>query len=581
MLERRGERAARARALAQEAFEEEARTAARLARSDPESAEIVRRRIAAQERAREAAGSGDSAQDAPDPLGSALLTARALSRDLSARQEERRDEARDEVNDDTRRSVIIAVVAGLGCADRRGGARLAARGVAAPPARRPGRRHRPARRRRPRQPRGAAGPPSCASSPSRFNAMAGDLDAAHQRASSRAPAARGDDREPRRRAGRLRRRRDRRVASTRARASSSPSSSRARRRRAPTRPLPARDGRAPRRGRRRPDDDRTLAVTAAAPGRREGGVVWTVRDVTERARLERLKSEFVATASHELRSPLTSIKGFVELLVALGRSSTRRQREFVDVDPALDRTGSSTSSTTCSTSRASRPGQLEIHRAADGRRARRSREVATLMRPRIEDKAPGARRRDRRGRCRPRSPTRRALRQIVTNLLTNAHLYTPAGRARSRVRLEAERARDRASSVVRHRPRHDARGACERIFDRFYRGADERTQPRHRPRPVDRQVARRPARRHDRRRERARRRARRSPSGSRAAAPERRGRLPREALRGRRVLVVDDEPDDRRADRRAARAATSVETVRSRTPAPRRSTACAASASTR
>ena len=113
VLERRGERAARARALAQEAFEEEARTAARLARSDPESAEIVRRRIAAQERAREAARSDDAAQDEPDPLGSALLTARALSRDLSARQEERRDEARDEVNDDTRRSVIIAVVAGL------------------------------------------------------------------------------------------------------------------------------------------------------------------------------------------------------------------------------------------------------------------------------------------------------------------------------------------------------------------------------------------------------------------------------------------------------------------------------------
>ena len=42
--------------------------------------------------------------------------------------------------------------------------------------------------------------------------------------------------------------------------------------------------------------------------------MWTVRDTTERARLERAKSEFVATASHELRSPLTSIKGFVELL---------------------------------------------------------------------------------------------------------------------------------------------------------------------------------------------------------------------------------------------------------------------------
>ncbi|TMK38868.1 MAG: HAMP domain-containing protein [Actinobacteria bacterium] len=74
-------------------------------------------------------------------------------------------------------------------------------------------------------------------------------------------------------------------------------------------------------------DRRTLAVTAArvhggaeepgpeqAPSGGATSVVWTVRDVTERSRLERLKSEFVATASHELRSPLTSIKGFVELL---------------------------------------------------------------------------------------------------------------------------------------------------------------------------------------------------------------------------------------------------------------------------
>src|SRR5204863_1627794 len=58
---------------------------------------------------------------------------------------------------------------------------------------------------------------------------------------------------------------------------------------------------------------RTLLVTAALL-EDQGGTVWTLRDGTERVRLERLKSEFVATASHELRSPLTSIKGFVELL---------------------------------------------------------------------------------------------------------------------------------------------------------------------------------------------------------------------------------------------------------------------------
>jgi hypothetical protein len=113
VLQRSGERAARARELASEAFDEEARTAMELAASDPESAEIVQRRIAAQERARAAAQANRPAGDGPDPLGSELLTARALSRDLSARQAERRDEARDEADDDTRKSVIAAAVAGL------------------------------------------------------------------------------------------------------------------------------------------------------------------------------------------------------------------------------------------------------------------------------------------------------------------------------------------------------------------------------------------------------------------------------------------------------------------------------------
>src|SRR5581483_3699209 len=76
---------------------------------------------------------------------------------------------------------------------------------------------------------------------------------------------------------------------------------------------------------------RALAVTAALLGSDSSGVVWTVRDMTERARLEKAKSEFVATASHELRSPLTSIKGFVELLARSPENMSERQREFVEI----------------------------------------------------------------------------------------------------------------------------------------------------------------------------------------------------------------------------------------------------------
>jgi PAS domain S-box-containing protein len=42
--------------------------------------------------------------------------------------------------------------------------------------------------------------------------------------------------------------------------------------------------------------------------------IGMVRDVTERRRLEKLKSEFISTVSHELRTPLTSIQGSLNLL---------------------------------------------------------------------------------------------------------------------------------------------------------------------------------------------------------------------------------------------------------------------------
>lgn len=44
------------------------------------------------------------------------------------------------------------------------------------------------------------------------------------------------------------------------------------------------------------------------------GIIIIIQDVTEIKRLEKMRSEFVANVSHELKTPLTSIKGFVETL---------------------------------------------------------------------------------------------------------------------------------------------------------------------------------------------------------------------------------------------------------------------------
>ena len=46
-----------------------------------------------------------------------------------------------------------------------------------------------------------------------------------------------------------------------------------------------------------------------------GGAVTTFLDVTETRRLERVRRDFVANASHELKTPLTSIRGFAETLL--------------------------------------------------------------------------------------------------------------------------------------------------------------------------------------------------------------------------------------------------------------------------
>lgn len=46
------------------------------------------------------------------------------------------------------------------------------------------------------------------------------------------------------------------------------------------------------------------------------GLIIIIQDITEIKNLEKMRSEFVANVSHELKTPLTSIKGFVETLKA-------------------------------------------------------------------------------------------------------------------------------------------------------------------------------------------------------------------------------------------------------------------------
>ncbi|GAP12367.1 signal transduction histidine kinase [Longilinea arvoryzae] len=60
----------------------------------------------------------------------------------------------------------------------------------------------------------------------------------------------------------------------------------------------------------------------------EVGAAITMHDVTNLKKLDSIKSDFVSTVSHDLRSPLTAILGYVELIERAG-PVTELQRDFI------------------------------------------------------------------------------------------------------------------------------------------------------------------------------------------------------------------------------------------------------------
>ncbi len=81
---------------------------------------------------------------------------------------------------------------------------------------------------------------------------------------------------------------------------------------------------------------RELAVTSTpVPGSNNTylGRLYVLRDITREREAERLKAEFQSLISHGLRSPLTSIKGYLDLLVQQEETGplTDIQREFLEI----------------------------------------------------------------------------------------------------------------------------------------------------------------------------------------------------------------------------------------------------------
>ena len=61
------------------------------------------------------------------------------------------------------------------------------------------------------------------------------------------------------------------------------------------------------------------------------GVVGVFHNITEIKALDRMRSEFTANVSHELKTPLTSIKGFVETLLGGAINDKNKSQKFLNI----------------------------------------------------------------------------------------------------------------------------------------------------------------------------------------------------------------------------------------------------------
>jgi two-component system phosphate regulon sensor histidine kinase PhoR len=83
----------------------------------------------------------------------------------------------------------------------------------------------------------------------------------------------------------------------------------------------------------RGDRDRTIRLrgTALRDLSGEGGAVIVLNDITDMQRLENVRRDFVANVSHELKTPVASIKGFVETLLDGALDDPANSRRFLEI----------------------------------------------------------------------------------------------------------------------------------------------------------------------------------------------------------------------------------------------------------
>lgn len=211
---------------------------------------------------------------------------------------------------------------------------------------------------------------------------------------------------------------------------------------------------------------RILSVQGAPlPGSPPSGAVLVVHDVTEMRRLERVRQDFVANASHELKTPLASIKAYTETLLDGALHDESVNEHFLrQIEQQTDRLNRLVLDLLSLARLESGQDMFQlaplmlgpvVRRCAEGHRPlAEARGLDYTLDLALPDEATVA------------VADEEAVRQILENLIDNAIKYTPDG---GKVRVALEVSGDEVAIQVADTGIGIPREDLSRVFERFYR----------------------------------------------------------------------------------------------------------------
>ncbi len=191
------------------------------------------------------------------------------------------------------------------------------------------------------------------------------------------------------------------------------------------------------------------------------GLICVLRDISAFKEIDRLKDSFLSTAAHELRNPLTTIQGFIEILITREVDAGHRQRYMQFVNRQAEQLGAVINDLLDVSKLEESHGMDLEWRWVDMEQI-----INDSVQPYIESDSKHRFHLEGLDRLPPIRGDLVRLKQVIDNLVSNAAKYSPEGGTitiRGRV-TDKEVIISVADEGIGIHPRDQ-----ERIFERFYR----------------------------------------------------------------------------------------------------------------